>query len=162
MKRREQSLPESSVAVEFNTQRHEKKRSRREDGLTQSQREASTSPYWTRYIIHGLVAWDLLPLLLFLLWLPSFLRLILLALQFSAIAISTPRDFSSKSTQRSITCACYAEDLINILDLFLPKVRNCQRQRDGEEEELVFKETPQNSGGQLQLVFVGGKKEGWV
>jgi hypothetical protein len=27
---------------------------------------------------------------------------------------------------------------------------------------LVFKETSKNFGGKLQLVFVGGKKEGWV
>ena len=40
-----EELPESSVAVEFHTQRHEKKRSRGKDGLAQPQREASTCPH---------------------------------------------------------------------------------------------------------------------
>jgi hypothetical protein len=43
--RRNEELPESSVAVELNAQRHEKKRGRGKDGLAQSQREAGAGPH---------------------------------------------------------------------------------------------------------------------
>lgn len=39
-----EELPESSVAVEINTQRHEKKRGGGKEGLAQSQREAGAGP----------------------------------------------------------------------------------------------------------------------
>lgn len=64
-------LPESGIAVEFDTQRHEKERGKGKDGLAQSQRKAGAGPQGARYLSHGygLVAWDL-PLLYLLLPLP--------------------------------------------------------------------------------------------
>lgn len=66
-------IPKSSVAVELNSHRHEEKRSRREKGLSQSQRKANTSAHRARYPIHILVALNLLLLL----WYPEILSLIL-------------------------------------------------------------------------------------
>lgn len=45
-------LPEGSVAVELNTHRHEKKRSRGEECLPQSQTKAAAGPHWPWYLFH--------------------------------------------------------------------------------------------------------------
>lgn len=48
-------LPESGVAVELNAKGHEEERSRREDGLAQSQSETRARPHRARHFIHPLL-----------------------------------------------------------------------------------------------------------
>lgn len=82
---KEEIIPESSVAVELNPQRHEEKWSRGKDSLTQSQREAGTGSHWSRYLmIHNSSA-SLLLLPLFL-GLPFPFWRFILTLQFSTIS----------------------------------------------------------------------------